>query len=372
MINITDIINYNFIIENDSEIDLYKKLSLKVIKCLEENVKCDFNQIVKYVGGSDRRMLRLLDQMVNKELIRFDDGLFNMNNNSTISALSFECKACKGNSVNTSVFNENYTTLLELAYKQKPLPTFVFDQRPVNFKTILDRVAYFTYRGDIHNKKIAIVGDDDLTSIGLALLKISKQIVVYDIDTMLLEFINKFSGEHNLDIECHEIDLFQKNYGKIDSDFDVFITDPTPEPNPFLLFMNFCTQLLDTNGVGYISFYSTAMNQNIEIQKILTDMNYLITDLNPLFTSYAFIKETYSENDFKLLEKYSKNKISVASFYETLCRVEKTNETKIIEKNVEIKDILGKATKRIINNPKLDPRYLENKEFVINTVKKLK
>lgn len=39
---------------------------------------------------------------------------------------------------------------------KRPLPTFIFDQRPVTPETTVRRIAYMIMRGDVQNKRVAI------------------------------------------------------------------------------------------------------------------------------------------------------------------------------------------------------------------------
>src|SRR5262245_16539916 len=62
-------IDYAQVIENESELEYYKKIHQKIITFLSYNNSVTFWDIVRVVGGSDRRVLRLVKQMqLNNEI----------------------------------------------------------------------------------------------------------------------------------------------------------------------------------------------------------------------------------------------------------------------------------------------------------------
>ena len=158
--------------------------------------------------------------------------------------------------------------------------------------------------------------------------------------------------------------LLAQNY------FDTFMTDPTPTEVPFIVFANVGINLLNKNktSIGYFSYLSSGMFKEIGIQKAITKMGLLITDVIPFFTEYEFIKETYSQKDLALLKKYSNNNSEI-SFFEHLLRVETTKETEILKIDYTIEDLFGKATKKVLKNPNKDPAFFAKDPYIINIVK---
>lgn len=359
-------IDYQKVIENPSELEFYRDLSKSFLEYLDLYGSSTFWQLVRSVGGSDRRVLRLLDQMICAGLVRFKDGYFNSISNKTnfISTTQACCSVCRGTNV---ILPDSLRYLIKImrdVYEKRPKPTFIFDQRPVTIDTTIQRVAYLISRGDLQGKKIVVIGDDDLTSIALGLSKLAKQITVFDIDKRLIIFLRKYSGLLGLNLEVVHCDITKGIPSEYHNQFDVFLTDPTPMPVPFTIFINsgiiFLKNKLDK--IGYTSIYSSGMKQSMIFQKILTEMGFLITDVVPKFTEYEFIKETYSENDLKLLKKYEYKKDRL-SFFESLIRIETTPDTYTKPIKVTLKDIFGSATKRILANPEKDPSAFEIKQY---------
>lgn len=356
-------INYDKIIENDFEREIYQKKHQELINYLTTFGETDFWTIIREVGGSERRMMRLINEMIlNKELI-YQNNKFNLSNN--------ECKY-------KEIDYDKLSNELKLIWNKKPLPTFLFDQRPVTLKTTIERVKYFLKRNDIYNKNIVFLGDDDLTSIALALTKVKCQITVLDIDERLINFINQISEEYNLNINAKVFNALENVPKELKHKFDCLITDPTPEVIPFTIFMNDAIDLLKKdNSIIYTSIYSSAMKETIELQNVINKMNLYITEIIPRFTEYQAIYELYKKEDIEFIKKYNIpfNEDSIC-FTESLFRLKITNKTKKTKLNYQGKDIFGKATKRVIKDKNNDivayDEYLDKVEIEMkkNSLKK--
>ncbi len=85
--------------------------------------------------------------------------------------------------------------------------TAEFDQGVVPLEKNLDRIAYIYERGDLENKSIFILGDDDILSVGLALTGKCKRITVVEIDKRVNKFIRKVIKEKGwTNIEVYDYD----------------------------------------------------------------------------------------------------------------------------------------------------------------------
>jgi predicted methyltransferase len=364
-------IDYDKIIENEFERDFYEETHDKILQYLKRNKVATFWEIVRNVQGSDRRVLRLLNQMslaeeISLEGVQISASGFNADESSKRVKTPTD-------GFNTSVkpsylsFNlgEDYKKILakmESIAKSKPVPTFFYDQRPVTLTTSVKRAAYLDYKGDLQDKRIVIIGDDDLTSLTIGLTKKAKEIVVFDIDERLIEFINAVSKKLNLKVRAYKYDLTKEIPNEYSGKFDVFLTDPTPNKIAFELFISIGLNLLAENGVGYVSFFPSHQSISLDFQEVLTDRKVIITDMIPQFTEYDFISQTYRKEDFDLLEKFDSGEERL-SFYENNTRFEvgpdSLREIKSLSEE-ERMALLGKATKRVLENPALDPAYRNN------------
>ena len=371
-------INFDNIVENDFEVPFYSKLHGKVLEYLEfNNGETLFWKLTRAVGGSDRRMLRLLNEMEKSGEIEVIGKEITLKKRKILNKEVIPvCKACNGKIISfTPKFSQILKEMKEI-YSKKPVPTFLFDQRPVTDETTVRRAAYLMWRGDLIGKSIAIVGDDDLTSLAIGLTGMAKEIVVFDIDTRLIDFINLNTKKYNLPVKAIKSDLTENHPKEFIDRFDVFLTDPTPKPDAFELFLSIGIKLLKNNGgVGYVSFFPSHQDISIEFQKILTKYDLIVTDMIPKFTEYDFIPETYRNSDFDLLKKLDAggNRIS---FHENQTRFEVGEKSKMIvehEKKHKSLDFMGKATKRVLSDIEKDPAYKKGeKDFVINTARSMR
>ena len=321
-------IDFNQVIENESERLHYVETHTKILNFICEQGKTTFREIVRLVQGSDRRVLRLLHQMVLAQEITKNGFYLQLTKEAEKTTTKVTFDECSGTGVKLSGMFANILSVMKKYYDKKPAPTFLFDQRPVTAETSVRRAAYLAHRQDIIGKRIAVIGDDDLTSLALGLTYLPKEIVVFDIDPRLLQFIDACAKEYDLPIKTVVADLTKADSNKFRGHFDVFLTDPTPQPDPFKLFTSIGLSLLkpESGIVGYISFFPSHQSISLEFQKILTDLGVIITDMIPGFTHYDFLKETYRESDLQLLNEYETHEEQM-SFHENLTRVVTTKET---------------------------------------------
>jgi len=371
----------NKIIENEHERDFYQQVCSDIVSYLADNGKATFQEIIKYVKGSDRRVLRMLDQLVDLEILNFKHPFFKLAGSKTapgrLTPDSVRCPRCDSKMINLDGRLKRLTRMMKKICKERAVPSFVFDQRPVNYETSVRRVGYMVLRGDIRGKRIAVLGDDDLTSVALGLAGLAEEIVVFDIDKRVIDYIKKLARKYHLDnLKAKKCDFTQGIPKKYRGYFDLFTTDPTPTVKPFTVFMNAGLKLLkDKPGmVGYASIYSSGMPKDIALQKILTSMNLLITDLIPYWTQYDYIKHTYSENDLRLEKKYAADQSKI-SFFEHLLRFETTKKSRLIKSNYQLKELIGTATERVLADPDKDPalsRKTTDRGYLEKNIKRLK
>ena len=352
-------IDYTKILDRGINICFYQSLTQKILDYIDHNDSASLDEILAYVGGGERRIVRLLNQMVNIKIIHFNKNRFfhtRFKKKCKIKISDVSCDRCESGIIDIEKRLKPLQIFMTKIVKSRPESTFIFDQRPVNVRTIVKRVGYLIGRNDLQNKKIAVIGDDDLTSIALAETRMAKEIVVFEIDERILNLINNISETYKFNIKVVKQDLLKTTPLKYLNYFDVFITDPTPTTKALSLFTTKGLEMLkDQQGkVGYISLYPSHTDMTISFQTVLSRMDLLITDLIPFFNQYEIINHTLSRLDSILLKKYDSENKSI-SFYEYLMRVETTEKSKPLSLNFAPSDILGKATRLSLNNSMNDP-----------------
>ncbi|MCS4541428.1 MAG: bis-aminopropyl spermidine synthase family protein [Euryarchaeota archaeon] len=195
--------------------------------------------------------------------------------------------ACKGRTIKLSPFFQKILDKQKQIAKLRPIPDTLLDQAYATPETAVFRTAIMAERGDLEGKNILFLGDDDLTSIPTALTGLPERIVALDIDKRLLELIEKIAKAENLEIEAVEHDLRNSLPNSLKNQFDVFFTDPPYTIPGLSLFLSRGIEGLKP-GIKYIylAFSHKGPEDRLEVQKTLTEMGLVITELLPGFNIY--------------------------------------------------------------------------------------
>ncbi|AIF70275.1 hypothetical protein PAP_09495 [Palaeococcus pacificus DY20341] len=227
----------------------------------------------------------------NKEIILTQKGKELVEKYGIAKREDYTCKHCEGKTVELNAFNDLLEQFKEIV-KDRPQPKHDFDQAYVTPETTVARVALMHTRGDLANKEVFVLGDDDLTSIALMLSGLPKRIAVLDIDERLIKFIEKAADE----IGYSNIDIFTFDLRKPLPDyalkkFDTFITDPPETVDAVRAFVGRGIATLKGPGcAGYfgITRRESSLDKWREIQKLLlNEFGVVITDLIRNFNEYV-------------------------------------------------------------------------------------
>jgi hypothetical protein len=111
--------------------------------------------------------------------------------------------------------------------RTRPRATTLYDQGYMTVNSVFRRVSLIARMGDAHGKRIAILGDDDLLSVAMALTTEPRHVTVLEIDERLVGFINKTSADLGLPITAAPWDLRNPLPARYKGRFDTFVTDPS-------------------------------------------------------------------------------------------------------------------------------------------------
>jgi predicted methyltransferase len=197
------------------------------------------------------------------------------------------CQTCDGrglNFKNTGIYDKFFEI-----QKNRPKPIQKYDQGNITPESTVARIALMLVRGDVSNKKIIVLGDDDLVGIALGLTGLPSEVLVLDIDERLIEFTNKVAKEHNLNVRAEVFDLRKPLPKDFKAKFDVFVTDPPEAKKAFKIFLQKgIWTLKDKGSVGYIgmTLIDSSLAKWRELQKIIIDSGAVITDIIRDFNKY--------------------------------------------------------------------------------------
>jgi predicted methyltransferase len=199
---------------------------------------------------------------------------------------SLTCKTCNGRGIVLDEFFEDILNKVRVWAKKRPLVDTTIDQSFATPETSTYRAALMYERGDLEGKRILFVGDDDLTSLPTALTNMAEEIAVVDIDERILKLIEKFSQKEGVKIKTIKHDLRNPLPEDLKERFDVVSTDPPYTVNGLKLFLSRGIEALGKEGIAYLSYSHKPIDEWLSIQKAITDMGFVISELIPNFNYY--------------------------------------------------------------------------------------
>ncbi len=212
------------------------------------------------------------------------------------------CRRCGGKTICYGKGFKKVLSEFKRITKHRPRITPEFYQGSVTEEDTVARVALMNRYNDVVDKKILLIGDDDLVSIALALTHLPSRIVVFDIDKKLCEFIDTVSRKYNLGIETVEYDVSLPLPKSFLKKFDVFSTEPLETDSGFAAFVSRGASCLKRNGTAYIGISTLEVSQKRwrDFERLILGMNFAITDIIRDFSVYL------DSRDRSAAEKYER------------------------------------------------------------------
>lgn len=172
----------------------------------------------------------------------------------------------------------------------RPSPEYRFDQSRSTPETVIKRALIMARNGDVEGKKIVLLGDDDGLSLVLSFLECTKEILVIDIDSRIIQYINDYAEDNNYltTLNAKLWDLREKFPKELLNKYDVFEMDPPYTVSGFKLFVNRAISLMDLNSDfrGYISFGNKSPREKWVCQEYLNMNNLVINEFISSFNRY--------------------------------------------------------------------------------------
>jgi len=135
-----------------------------------------------------------------------------------------------------------------------------------------------------------MIGDFDCLSIVAALTGLPKRVVVLDVDTRLINYINQVALENNLpNLKAETFDVRQPLPQAYQNAFDVFSCDPVETLDGITLYLSRGTSGLKSVGSSaYIGLTTLEASRKkwYDIERVLFNMNFVLTDIKRNFNGY--------------------------------------------------------------------------------------
>lgn len=164
------------------------------------------------------------------------------------------------------------------------------DQFRATVDTLVARAKFMLDEGHLQGQSVLFVGDNDLTSVAVAGMKVCTRITVIDIDVRVLETIELIANTEQLVIETVWQDLRDNIQSRLRNSFDLCFTDPPYTETGVRLFMSRAIQAL-RNGPGCLLYLSYGYSRRsaeraLKIQQVLTESGLVIETKLPDFNRY--------------------------------------------------------------------------------------
>ena len=252
-------------------------------------------ELIDKQDASLPEFFELIQEMERDGIVRVEDGKIGLTDRGLklcedlgIKEVGdFTCKSCEGTGY-TIAFDEVLKDYAEIA-KDRPEAIEKYDQGFISLDGVVRRVQFLYERGDLLNSEIFVVGDDDLFSLASALTGFPKRVFVVDIDERLIDFINRKAEELGLPVEAQVYDVQQAFPDELRGKFDVFVTDPVETIPGIKLFLSRGVSTLRGEGCsGYFGLTTLEASRKkwYEIQKMIHEMGFVITDIRRKFNVY--------------------------------------------------------------------------------------
>ena len=297
-------------------------------------------KLIKHVDANPKKVIEVLKEFHKDGIVEFRDGKVFLTEKGKklakkmkIRYYNVRCAECNGRGFKTDAFGvlDEFKEIV----KNRPLPVADYDQGYIHEEDLMQRVEFIYERGDLECAKIAVIGDDDLISIALALTKMPDEITVWEIDDRLINFINKVAEERDFPIKAYKFDVRHDVPEQFRRKHDIFITDPVETLPGITLFLSRATDTIVDGGAGYfgLTHIEASLKKWAEIEKLLLDMNFIITDMLRDFNVYPMKNNLeISEEDYPvkkmMMELTGSTKIDADFYRSTLIRIETLGEPK--------------------------------------------
>ena len=149
-------------------------------------------------------------------------------------------------------------------------------------RSALERAARLIRAGETQ-RGLVLLGDDDLTSVALALLGVTRPVTVLELDASICEISEAAAAELGAERRVVRHDLRDPTPAPLRGRFGAAFTDPPYAIEGFRLFVTRATELLREDGRLVISFGQSrrSVERGLEKQRALVEMGYFIEKIVP-------------------------------------------------------------------------------------------
>jgi S-adenosylmethionine decarboxylase proenzyme len=270
---------------------------MRVVRALLEY--SDAWQVAGRANVPFAELVDILQRLDGRRLLHYQDSQLRLTSAGEALAHSLKvapardptCHVCGGSGVEFDQFAEARSEFEPLIAGRPPAISS-YDQGALTADSVFERLAWMYGQGDVAQKKLLLLGDDDLLSLALALTGLPREIVVVEIDVRLCDFIRKVARLKHLPITVIPHDSREKLPPDLHAAFDTFVTDPTETIQGLLLFVEKGLSTLLPGGAhaGYfgVTLIEASLHKwNLWERHLLQNHALVFTQISPPFSLYG-------------------------------------------------------------------------------------
>jgi N4-bis(aminopropyl)spermidine synthase len=301
----------------------------RVVRALLEYREAEAWQVAGHANVPFAELVDILQRLHVRDLLEFDDSHLRLTRAGEAFARALNlapvhdptCEACDGSGVALDQFAAARREFAPLV-AERPPATSHYDQGALTADSVFERLALMYGQGDVAEKKILLLGDDDLLSLALALTRLPREIVVMEIDDRLCDFIRRVAWDKQLPITVIQHDMREKMPPDLHAAFNTFVTDPTETIQGLLLFVEKGLSTLLPGG-GHAGYFGVTLIEaslhkwNLWQRHLLQNHALVFTQISAPFSLYAKGAEPVSvpQIDFEPLSRPPREPWYRSSFF---------------------------------------------------------
>ncbi len=201
---------------------------------------------------------------------------------------SVRCPSCHGRGVDIGVLGEVRDEFLKIS-ADRPSAIRDYDQAYLVEEASLARVAFLLGKGDLEERDVLIIGDDDLISLAAGLTRAPRRILVLEVDERIVGFIRRVADRYGLPVEARVYNVCDPLPEELCHEFDTFVCDPSESFGGLTAFLTRC--LLGLRGAGAagvfgLSRHEASLRKWRDVQRWLLEREAVVTDIVAEFGQY--------------------------------------------------------------------------------------
>ena len=200
-----------------------------------------------------------------------------------LAALAREMVARDAPDIADTTWRNDYQAMAD----ERGTPKRELDQVYVTTDTAVRRAELLLGSGE-HQRGLAFLGDDDLSSAAVQLAGAARKVTVLDTDDDVLDLLRRHAEVRGWELDVINHDLRQPIPKELEGRFGAVFTDPPYAIEGFSLFISRAVEMLKPDGRLYVCFGQSrrASERGLQKQRVLGEAGLLVEAVFEDFNEY--------------------------------------------------------------------------------------